>query len=311
MKRLIVILLAVSLMTSCAGVRGEEKLKIVATTFPQYDWLRNIMGDRADSAEISLLVGGGSDIHSYQPSAKDIITISSCDMIIYVGGTSDTWVADALKSAMNPNIDAISMLGLVEAREEELVTGMQNDEEHDHPDEGIEYDEHVWLSLRCAKTVCLSIAEELGRIDPDNADYYAQNTKAYIEKLDALDAKYASAVDSAKRKTVLFADRFPFRYLADDYGLEYFAAFAGCSAETEASFETVAFLAEKINEMNLPAVLVIEGGNHDLARTVVSCSDNPNRQILEMDSIQSVTDAGEDYLEIMEKNLAVLETALN
>jgi len=182
---------------------------------------------------------------------------------------------------------------------------------HDH---GKEKDEHVWLSLKNAKTLVGAIADALQELDPDNKDTYAANASAYIEKLSALDGAYQSAVDGAARKTVLFGDRFPFRYLVDDYGLSYYAAFAGCSAESEASFETVSFLAKKVDELKLPCVLTIEGKNHKLAETIVQSTAGKKQKVLTMDSMQSMTskDAanGATYLSVMEQNLSVLKEAL-
>ena len=182
---------------------------------------------------------------------------------------------------------------------------------HDH---GEEKDEHVWLSLKNAQTLCVTIADALCAIDPDNKDAYTANASAYIEKLSALDGEYQSAVDSAARKTVLFGDRFPFRYLVDDYGLSYYAAFVGCSAETEASFETISFLAKKVDELKLPCVLTIEGAQHKIAETIVQNTTSKNQKVLTMDSMQSTTSKdvknGTTYLSVMEKNLSVLKEAL-
>ena len=180
--------------------------------------------------------------------------------------------------------------------------------------EEAEYDEHVWLSLKNAQTLCSAISAVLQQIDPDNKDTYAANASAYIKKLSALDADYQTAVDAAARKTVLFGDRFPFRYLAEDYGLRYYAAFAGCSAESEASFETISFLAGKVDELNLPCVLTIEGVQHKIAETIVRNTAAKNQKVLTMDSMQSTTskDAanGTTYLSVMERNLSVLKEAL-
>lgn len=185
------------------------------------------------------------------------------------------------------------------------------DEEHEHEEEK---DEHVWLSLRNAETLCDAISDALQQIDPDNKDTYAANSSAYIEKLSALDADYQAAVDAAAYKTVLFGDRFPFRYMVDDYGLSYYAAFVGCSAETEASFETISFLAKKVDELKLPCVLTIEGAQHKIAETIVQNTAEKNQKVLTMDSMQSTTSKdvanGTTYLSVMEKNLSVLKEAL-
>lgn len=323
MKKLLVLLLAVLMLTGCAqktNTNEPEKLKIVTTIFPEYDWVREILGDQAENTEITLLLDSGVDLHSYQPTADDMIKISDCDLFIYVGGESDGWVDGALKNATNKDMKVINLLEILgnSVKEEETVEGMQAEdhedaEEHDHAEEA-EYDEHVWLSLKNAKTLVNAISKSLQELDPDNKDTYSANSEAYAEKLSALDADYQAAVDSAAYKTILFGDRFPFRYLADDYGLTYYAAFVGCSAETEASFETVSFLARKVDEEGLPCVLTIEGTQHKIAETVVQNTAEKNQRVLTMDSMQSTTskdaENGVTYLSIMEKNLAVLKEAL-
>lgn len=320
MKKLFALMLVCLLVCSLSGVSAladsEEPLRIVCTTFPQYDWVRQVLGERADQVELTLLLDNGMDLHSYQPTAVDIIRISESDLFIYGGGESDRWVDDVLSAARNPQLVAISLLDSVEAREEELVEGMQEDD-HDHEDEEheeTEYDEHVWLSLRNAEDLTRLIADALCGLDADHAETYAANAEAYCRQLEQLDGEYQAAVEAGSRSVLLFADRFPFRYLADDYGLTYYAAFVGCSAETEASFETIAFLTNKVDELELPAVLTIEGGNREMAETVVSSTKTKDQQILVMDSLQSVTaadiEAGAAYLDIMAANLEVLKIAL-
>ena len=292
---------------------ADEKIRIVTTIFPEYDWVREILGDKADSAEITMLLDNGVDMHSYQHTADDIIKISDCDLFVYVGGESDGWVEGALKSAANKDRKVINLLDVLgdSVKEEETVEGMQEEEE-DHEEK--EYDEHVWLSLKNAKTLVGAISAALQEIDPHNKDAYAANAEAYGQKLSALDAEYQKAVSAGTYKTVLFGDRFPFRYLVDDYGLSYYAAFAGCSAESEASFETVSFLARKVDEGKLPCVLTIEGAQHKIAETVVQNTAGKNQKILTMDSMQSTTSQdgarGTTYLSLMAKNLDVLKEAL-
>ena len=292
---------------------AHTKISIVTTIFPEYDWVREILGDKADSAEITMLLDKGVDLHSYQPTADDLIKISDCDLFVYVGGESDEWVEDALKSAANRDRKVINLLDALgdSVKEEEIVEGMQEEEEDQ---EEQEYDEHVWLSLKNAKTLVGAISAALQELDPDNKDTYAANADAYGQKLSALDAEYQKAVSAGTYKTLLFGDRFPFRYLVDDYGLSYYAAFAGCSAESEASFETVSFLARKVDEGKLPCVLTIEGKNHKIAETIVQNTAGKNQKILTMDSMQSTTSQdvarGTTYLSLMEKNLDVLKEAL-
>ena len=321
MKKILALLLALwipaAVLSGCVpqdDSAASNKLNIVTTIFPAYDWVREILGDETDRAEITTLLDSGVDLHSYQPTVDDIVKISDCDLFLYVGGESDGWVEDALKNAPNKDRKVIRLLDVLggSAKAEETVEGMQ-EEEHDHEEEA-EYDEHIWLSLKNAQVLVAAISEALQETDPARKDTYAANAAAYAEKLSALDGEYRAAVDSGKYKTLLFGDRFPFRYLADDYGLDYYAAFPGCSAETEASFETVSFLAGKMDALGLPCVLTIEGTQHKIAETIVQNTAQKNQQVLTMDSMQAVTanDAasGVSYLSIMEKNLSVLKKAL-
>lgn len=321
MKKWISVMLAVLLLAGlfagCAAQKQDNaKKSIVVTVFPIYDWVMTLLGDQADNWDVTFLLDNGVDLHSYQPTADDMVKIYSCDLFIYVGGNSDKWVNDALKNA-NPMPKTINLMELLgsDAKEEELVEGMQGEEEEEEEEEGIEYDEHVWLSLKNTVRFVGAFSEELQKLDTANAGVYADNAASYIEKLNELDAEYEAAVAAAARKTVLFGDRFPFRYLTDDYGLTYYAAFVGCSAEAEASFETVIFLAGKVDELGLPVVLTLEGTNHDLAQTIVDNTAAKTAQIVSMNSMQSTTrkdaDAGASYLQIMTDNLAALKQALN
>lgn len=300
-----------------ASQSDDKPLKIVTTIFPEYDWVREILGDNANNAELTLLLDNGVDLHSYQPTADDIIKISDCDLFIYVGGESDGWVEDALKEATNKDMQVINLLDVLgeQVKEEEVVEGMEAEEEESKDEDEPEYDEHVWLSLKNAEALCNAIADALETIDPANKDAYAANAAAYLKKLAALDGEYRTVVDNAARNTVLFGDRFPFRYLADDYGLDYYAAFVGCSAETEASFETISFLSGKVDELGLPCVLTIEGAQHKIAETIVQNTADQNQSILTLDSMQSTTSTdvanGTTYLSVMESNLDVLKQALN
>ncbi len=296
-----------------ASNASDHKISVVCTTFPAYDWALQVIGDEADRFDVTYLLDNGSDLHSFQPSIAQMADVSSCDLFVYVGGESDGWAKDALATAQNPHIRSIAMLEAVgdAAVKEEVVEGMQAEAEAEEEDE---YDEHVWLSLRNAKTIVAAMATEFSAIDPEHADAYGANAQAYAKKLDELDARYASAVEAAKTKTLVFADRFPFRYLVDDYHLSYYAAFAGCSAETEASFETVAFLAKKIDELGLDSVLVIENSDQRIARTVIDNTASKDQTVLTLDSLQSTRaadiEAGKSYLSTMEGNLDVLVKAL-
>ena len=295
-----------------------KPLSVVATVFPAYDWARQIIGENEDHVALTLLLDKGTDLHNYQPTVEDIYKISTCDLFLYVGGESDKWVPDALAQAVNKNMKVVCLLDALgsAAKEEEALEGMEDhEEEEEGEDEGPEYDEHVWLSLRNARTLCGVIREALKAVDPASAEAYQANGSAYDASLAELEGRYAAAMDAGQRKTLLFADRFPFRYLADDYGLTCFAAFSGCSAETEASFETVNFLVNKVDELALPYILVLEGGETRLAETIVENSAAKNAQVLSLNSLQSVTARGVEegitYLSVMESNLEVLKTALN
>jgi zinc transport system substrate-binding protein len=328
---LIISLLAVSAGTARADSAQAQKLSIVTTIFPEYDWVMNILGDQAAVAEVTMLLDNGVDLHSYQPTVDDIIKISTCDVFIYVGGESDEWVDSALAEAINRDMIVINLLEVLgdRAKEEEIVEGMEaehehdedhdenheheHDEDHEHEEEA-EYDEHVWLSLKNAVALCSVIADALGQADPAHAEEYQANTAAYTEMLSELDAQFEAAVEAAAVKTVLFGDRFPFRYLTDDYNLHYYAAFVGCSAETEASFATIVFLANKADELELSAICQIESSNGSIPRTIKENTHSKNQEILTFDSMQSTTSRdvanGASYLGIMEQNLETLKLAL-
>ena len=291
---------------------------IVCTTFPQYDWIRNIIGDDSDKFQLTMLLDQGTDLHSYQPTAEDIAKIADADMFVYVGGESDGWVESALKEATNKDMKVVNMLDALgtAVKVEEVVPGMQAEEEEETEEgEGHENDEHVWLSLRNAVTLIDALSENIQEIDPANKEDYVENAGKYVDKLNDLDGRYALTISKGKRQAILFGDRFPFRYMADDYGLTYYAAFVGCSAESEASFETITFLAQKVDDLKLPVILTIEGADHNIAESIKNATESKNQEILTMNSMQSVTAEdvadGETYLNMMEDNLNVLSQALN
>ena len=296
----------------------DRKLNIVTTIFPEYDWTRNILGNREADVNLTMLLDNGTDLHSFQPAVKDIMKVSSCDLLIYVGGESDQWIEDALESAQNKEMKTINLMEVLSdsIKEEETVEGMQGSEhEHTHEDEDEkEYDEHVWTSIRNASVICDAIEETLEEMDPENKETYQSNAESYKEKLSALDTEYQNMVSSAKQDTLLFADRFAFRYLVDDYGLNYYAAFSGCSAESEASFKTVTFLAGKLDELGIKTVLTIEKSDDRIAQTVIENTKKKDQKILELNSMQSITSDeiknGVTYLSVMEDNLKVLKEAL-
>ena len=335
-KIISIISFLVSAIVLISGCTSENKVKngttIVCTIFPIYDLTLNVLGANPADAEVTMLLDNGVDLHSFQPTATDIMKISGCDVFIYVGGESDAWVEDALSEAVNKDMKVINLMEVLgsSVKEEELVEGMQEDE-HDHEDgeeghdyeeghnheeeheeeegyedednhedghhhEETEYDEHIWLSLRNAGICTDAIADVVAAADSENKELYLQNAKEYKEKLTNLDERYKEAVEDGSVKTLLFGDRFPFRYLVDDYGLDY------------------TFLSEKMDELELNNIMIIEGSDGKIAETVVSNTRNKNQNILKLDSMQSVTAAdvsgGENYLSIMEKNLEVLKEAL-
>ncbi len=311
----IALIMLFTFLAAGASFAEEKTLSVVTTIFPVYDWVREIVGDN-NNVEITMLLDNGVDLHSYQPTAQDIMKVATCNVFVYVGGESDEWVEDALAETVNPDMVVVNLIEAMgdDIREEEIVEGIEAEEEEGEGEEEAEYDEHVWLSLRNARKLVKALAEALGEADPANAEHYAANADAYAEKLAALDAEYVAVRESADFDTVLFGDRFPFRYLVDDYDLSYYAAFVGCSAETEASFETIVFLAGKVDELGLSAVLTIEGDNHRIAETIVGNTQAKDAKVLALDSLQATT--GEDvkngatYLGAMEANLQVLKQAL-
>ena len=315
----------------------QTKLSIVTTIYPEYAWVKEILGQRADSEELTLLIKNGVDLHSYKPTAQDIAKIASANMVIYVGGESDEWIKDALEATPKKDRSEINLMKALgdRVKAEEIVEGMEAEHHHHHHEEHaeehehehhsehaeaheheIENDEHVWLSLKNAEILVQKITVELAKLDLAHASAYKDNAADYIARITALDGDYRAAIESAHRKTILFGDRFPFRYLVDDYGIKYYAAFVGCSAESEASFETIAFLANKMDSDSLPAILTIEKGNKKIANAVLAASKNSkDAQILTINSMQAVTEQqiaeGESYLSIMQTNLEILKKALN
>lgn len=307
--------------SGCGGTlpKPDGKLQVVCTIFPEYDWARQLT-QGVDSVDLTLLVKNGTDLHSYQPSVKDIAAISRADVFCYVGGVSDTWVNDVLDTTENHTAKLVSMVDAAHADEEVLAEGMQDDDhhhdhDHDHDaEEETELDEHVWLSLRRAQLACAAMRDALCQADPSHAEAYQANYTAYAGQLQALDAEYQTMTETAERSTIVVADRFPFRYLAEDYGLTYYAAFPGCSAETEASFETIVFLSDKVKSLGLSCVLTMEGSNHSLAKTILE-NAGTDGSILTLQSLQAVSqseiDQGATYLSKMQENYSVLEKALN
>lgn len=297
----------------------DNKFKVVTTIFPEYDWVREILGEENDKFEVTVLMNNGVDLHNFQPTAKDIYEISNCDLFIYVGGESDKWVDRALAQKKNENMKIINLMEVLDEHllEEELIEGMQEDEEHEqegHEEEEEEYDEHVWTSIKNAKILCREIKNNIAEIDKENAVLYNNNYEVYNDKLEKLDEQFRSVVDNKKNKIMLFADRFPFRYMFNEYGIKYYAAFKGCSAETEASFETIKFLSDKLSELQLKYVMKIENSSEKIAKAVIENSENKEAEIETMYSIQAVSEDDiknkMTYITYMEKNLEVINKVL-
>lgn len=323
-------------------VEAKEKLEIVCTTFAQYDWMRELLKECETQFELTLLIDQGVDMHSYQPSVADIALITNADMVIYNGGVSEQWVTELMQKEDIQGSNAISLIELLGdgVKAEELAEGMQPHEhdhgedaheehEHNYEEEGQEeqehnheedvydheYDEHVWLSVKNAMFYVEKLSKMLQEMNPSVAEQIQKNETIYVQKLQALDEAYVEAVENATQQTLVFGDRFPFRYLMDDYHITYYAAFPGCSAETEASFETITFLAGKVDEAALGAVFVLENADESIAKTIVQNTRANNQEILALNSLQSVTkeqiEAGYTYLQAMQDNLEVIKKALN
>ena len=366
MKKLlgIILLSTMVILSGCNGnTQNDDEISIVAASFHEYDWAREILGEKAEDVNLTLLIDNGVDLHSYEPSVEDIALISSADIFIHNGGASDNWVDDVFEQESSSEVKELNIMEMLgdAVKDEVLVEGMEHGnhghdhdddaecceehdhdhdaeceehdhdhdaeceehdhdhdaecEDHDHDEhEGGHSDEHIWLSLKNAVIACEILTEEISNLDPDNKSVYEKNAEAYINSLKELDGEYESMVSEASRDTVIFADRFPFLYMMNDYDIEYYAAFAGCSAETEASFETVAFLSEKADELDVNYVLILENGLEEMAQTVINNADNKKSEILTINSIQSVSSGeiedGVTYYSIMEDNLNVLKKAL-
>ncbi len=310
----------------------DNKIKVVATIFPEYDWAKNLVKD-SPNVQLELLIKNGTDLHSYQPSTQDIVKIGNADIFIYVGGESDEWVSQVLKNSKKQNQIVVNLMQTLsqDIKQEELVEGMQGDDhdDHDHDaeeaddydgladidDHEIEYDEHVWLSVENAKKAVVKIAESLEMADLENSVLYAENLTNYLAELETLELQTKKIAALFQNSSpLIFCDRFPFRYLIDELNLKYYAAFAGCSAETEASFETVAFLAKKTGELKPYSVFVTESSDKKLAQTVINTALLPQTQITVLNSMQAVTleqsQNGASYIKIMQENLEKISSAL-
>ena len=324
MKKLTTIIIAAALALGLCGCQqsgyetGGDGLQIVATSFPGFDFAREIAGDKAN---VRLLIPPGSESHSFEPTAQDILRIQSCDLLICNGGESEVWLEELLES-MEGEIPTLVMLDCVSALEEETREGMQvtgeHDHGHDHETEGhdheeheTEYDEHVWTSPVNAALICGELCDRLCQTDGDNGEYYRERLRGYQAQLGELDAKFRQVVDNAACRTVIFADRFPVRYFVEEYGLEYYAAFPGCTEDAEPSARTVAFLIDRVRQEQTPAVFYIEFSNQKMADII---SEDTGCKTLLFHSCHNVSarelDGGVSYLQLMTGNVESLREAL-
>ena len=308
-----IIVLAIGAIIGINNItKNHEKISIVATNFPAYDFARAVAGDKAD---IKLLIKPGAETHDFEPTPSDIIDIKNSKFFVYTGGESDEWIEDILSDIDVKKTKLIKMMDSVEAVEEETVEGMEHEHEHEHEheenEEEIEYDEHVWTSLKNAQKIVNKIKDELVQISPEHKDDFEKNAEEYNEKLNKLDKEFEEIVENGNRKVVVFGDRFPLRYFVEDYGLKYFAAFPGCSEQTEASSKTIAFLVNKVKSEKIPVVLKIEMSNGNIARTI---AEETGAKVLTFNTAHNVSADdfrnGKTYAKIMEDNLVVLKEAL-
>ncbi|MBR5229925.1 MAG: zinc ABC transporter substrate-binding protein [Firmicutes bacterium] len=340
-KQLMAILLSALLILTASGCKSNisdtsksGEMQVLCAAFAEYDWTRAILGENPGNIQLSLLNESGMDMHSYQPSVADMVKIADADLVIFTGGESEFWIEDALISSGSEAANHLCLMEIflhhhdlsdrytLDCEEEEGHDHDHGDEEeegHDHDHEGHLHttDEHLWLSPKMAPTFVGEIAEALSELDPANRDYYAQNLRNYITRISTLDFQFEEAVRLAYEKgsvTILVADRYPLKYLLEDYGIKHIAAFPGCSAETEASFETILSLSEAFDHLNLSAVAILKKSKTDLAQTVIKNSLRQDAEIIVFDSMQSVTakdiKAGATWLSVMEENLEALTQAL-
>lgn len=304
---------------------SDDKINVISVNFPGYDFAREIAGENIN---LTLLLPPGSESHSFEPTPQDIIKIQNCDIFIYAGGESDSWVKGVLGSMKDNNIKILAMMDMVAAVEEEIKEGMEEPEEnehshkheheeahkheHDEHEEEAEYDEHVWTSPVNAAAIVKKISNALCEADETNAAIYKEKTAVYVDKLQALDSAFREITKNAKRKTLIFGDRFPFRYFVEEYGLDYYAAFPGCSTETEASAKTVAFLIDKVKQEKIPVVFNIEFSNGKIAKTI--CENTGAKNLL-LHSCHNISSdefkRGESYISLMTGNTVNLKEALN
>ncbi|MCD7752379.1 MAG: metal ABC transporter substrate-binding protein [Lachnospiraceae bacterium] len=320
LKLMAALLIATVLLAGCGAspaAAETDTVSVVCTIFPQYDWVRVLLDGVSADVKVTLLSDDGTDIHSYQPSVQDMAVIQESDLLVYIGGDSEDWLLEMVEAdevLKERSINLLELMGELVLEEEEKE-GMTDEIGHVHDEDfEAEDDEHVWLSFVNARVLCGELAECLIELLPEEETLIRANLEAYEEQVAALEEEYVQAVASARYDTLLFGDRFPFRYLTEEFGLDYYAAFAGCNADAEASFETIVFLIEKLNELDLPAILIIEGSDSKLAETIRKNTQSADQEILTLNSMQAVSGdevaAGATWLNIMEENLKVLKTAL-
>lgn len=308
---LLAIIFLIGMLSGCTGKSQTEessgKIKIVATDYAPYDFARNVAGN---AAEVSMLLSPGEEAHSYEPTPRDMIKIQDCDVFVYTGGESEEWVTDILKE-IDHEITVVKLMDCVDLYEEETVEGMEA-EEHHHEEETEEYDEHVWTAPANAIRITKVLGEEFAKADPTYKSVYEENSEAYVQQLTELDQAFWDVVDHAKRKTLVFGDRFPLRYFVEEYGLSYYAAFPGCASDTEPSAKTVAFLIDEVKKEQIPVVLHIELSNQAMTNTICEDTGAKNR---EFHSCHNITkeqfEEGLSYLDFMWDNVKVLKEALN
>lgn len=319
---LISILCVLTVFSSCAKPGADDggtdgKKIITVSVFPVYDWVREV-SQGSDGVDVRLLIDSGTDMHSYQPSAADILKITKSDLFIFIGGESDEWAQKALENDSSAKTEGLSVTDALKnyLLTEEELPGIEDKHSHSHEEAGeTENDEHVWLSLKNAEIFTDIIAEKLALIDPDNSGVYYNNAKEYIKQLSALEDEYRWVVNNSKTDTLIVCDRFPFRYLTNEFSIKYYAAFSGCTSETDASFKTVSFLINKAEEVKTDCLITADGSDKKLARTVASCMEKKDIKILTLDSMQTISksdiDSGKTYLSVMKNNLKTLSEALN
>lgn len=313
MKKIISLILIILVFTAticgCESKENQGKLKIVTTYFSAYDWAKNILGDKYSDTELILISDNGIDIHSYQPTADDVINIKTADIVITIGGSSDEWVTEALKED-SKNIKVINSLSVL--GDKLLCVGdSHNHETHEHHD--TDTDEHIWLSLKNAELICEDIKEAIIEKDAENEKLYKQNAEAYIKKLNSLDNEFSDKFSTAKINTLIFADRFPFRYTVSDYSLEYSALFEGCTSESDATVDAILSLSKKVDEISAKYIFIIDNTASKTAKSVISNTKNKDSEILKLDSMQTVNPKAlnkSDYLKIMRNNLTLISKAI-